>query len=103
VLGAAAPVGAPVGRGGLLHGRAWHIEETVVAVLHLLHHTQQERFTFPGGLAFLPCFSLPFHGGVLAGRCRFQLPAPQLALQTQQVTLLLQGEKRRYVLGDRLL
>jgi hypothetical protein len=38
---------------------AWSVEETVVALWHLLSHSQQERFTFARGLALIACFLLP--------------------------------------------
>jgi hypothetical protein len=37
-------------------GRAGHVEQAVIALLHLLHHPQQVRFPFAGGLGALPCF-----------------------------------------------
>jgi len=36
--------------GRFLGCRAGHVEEAVVAVLHLLHHVEQERFTFTRGV-----------------------------------------------------
>jgi hypothetical protein len=56
-------------------------------VLHLLHETQQVRFTFPCRLALVPSFSLSFKGGVLVG-----LGGGELL--TQQVPLLLHGQNR---------
>src|SRR5262249_23180221 len=90
-------LGAP-GGGGAGQG-----EEAIVALLHLLHHAQQERFTFPCGLGFFTRFLFPCHRSVLAGLRGFQLTAQQVTLQTQQVTLLLQGEKGQWFWGMRWL
>jgi hypothetical protein len=68
--------------------------------LHLLHHTQQERFTFTRGTAFFSCFLLPRYGRLLAGLCRFKLTTQQVTLHTQQVTLLLHSEERLYFWGE---
>jgi hypothetical protein len=57
--------------------------------LHLLHHTQQERFTFAGSLALFPCFLFTPQGSLLTSLCRFQLATQQVTLHTQQVTFLL--------------
>jgi hypothetical protein len=93
------------GAWGLL-GRCWgcragQVEEAVVALLHLLHHPQQEGFTVPRSLALFAGFLFPRHGGVLTGQCGFELAAQQITLQAQQVAFLLHGEQLRCFQGSR--
>jgi len=96
----------PVDTGGHLRGvwgslgrLAGHIEQTVVAVLRLLHHAQQERFTVPCRLTLFPGFAFTLYGGLFAPLGGFKLLTQQITLQTQQVAFLLHGLERLYFRG----
>jgi len=52
------------GSSGLLG--AWHVEETVIAVLHVLEHLEEECFTVAGTL-------FPLQRGLFPGLCFTEL------------------------------
>ena len=73
-----------------------HVEQPLILLLHLLHHAQQERFTFP-------CRLLALQGSLFAGLRSLQLSTQQITLQTQQITLLVHGCQRLCFQGNALL
>jgi len=67
--------------------------------LHLLHHTQQKRFTFTGGLALFAGFLFPCHSGLFPCVRRFNFTAQHVTLHPQQITLLSHCKNVLYFCG----
>jgi hypothetical protein len=70
-------------------GTAGHVEEAVIAVLHVLKHVEQQVFPVPCGLVLFACFAFTLHGGLCVHLGCFELLTQHIALQAQHVALLL--------------
>ena len=74
-------------------GSARHIKQTVIPLLRLFHHTQQECFTLTSGLSLFARLAFTLQCRLLAHLGCLKLLAQQIALQTQHVAFLLHGMK----------
>jgi hypothetical protein len=68
--------------------------------VRLLEHAQEQHFPFTERLALFPDVLFARHSRLLPALCGLQLPAQQVTLQTQQVTLLLQDQHRLCFYGS---